>query len=296
MLYVSSSCKLCMISKFSPAKINLFLHIIKRYDNGYHALQSLVAFTNIGDTLTFETAADFKLGITGPFANTLNQCPYESLSPVQAAQLLSAHTHHPLTGYITLDKQLPIASGIGGGSANAAATLIGLNQLWDTKLSLPQLADIGLALGADVPMCLYNTPALVSGIGEEITPFEHLPTLAIVMVNPGVEVATPIIYQAFRQQSKEFSQPLTTFAKTSVIEWLSEQHNDLEPIACGQFPIIHDVLNALSQTNQCLLWRMSGSGATCFGLYASAEDGKQAALLIQQLYPKWWVKSGLLLG
>ncbi|MCX5576659.1 4-(cytidine 5'-diphospho)-2-C-methyl-D-erythritol kinase [Kaistia terrae] len=280
-------------SAFAPAKINLALHITGRRADGYHRLDSLVVFAAIGDTIEAIAAPDTTeptLDIVGPFAAGLD-------SGSDNLVLRAARAHAAAGGRIDglalrLIKRLPVASGIGGGSADAAATL----RLLDTIAPLPSAgADTRLAmatrLGADVPMCLRSTPLRATGIGERIEPLRHFPTLPMVLVNPGVAVSTPSVFKRLEHADNlplpEF--PLAFADAAALAEWLIQTRNDLEAGAVGALPVIADALAALNATTGCLLARMSGSGATVFGLFADATMAKLAAERIAAQHPEWWV-------
>jgi 4-diphosphocytidyl-2-C-methyl-D-erythritol kinase len=280
-------------SAFAPAKINLALHITGRRADGYHRLDSLVVFAAIGDTIEALAAPDTAeptLDIVGPFAAGLD-------SGSDNLVLRAARAHAAAGGRIDglalrLIKRLPVASGIGGGSADAAATL----RLLDTIAPLPSAsADARLAmatgLGADVPMCLRSTPLRATGIGERIEPLSHFPTLPMVLVNPGVAVSTPAV---FKQLEHADNLPLPEIAPTfgdaaSLVEWLVQTRNDLEAPAIGALPLIADCLAALNATAGCRLARMSGSGATVFGLFTEPAMAERAAKSVATQHPEWWV-------
>lgn len=261
------------------AKVNLALHVTGRRDDGYHLLDSLVAFAAMGDVITVEAAPSLALRLTGPFA--------AGLSTTDNLVLRAARALHPgLGATITLDKRLPLASGIGGGSADAAATLLALSRLWSLPLPSPQAV---LALGADVPVCLSGQPARMQGIGEALTPLA-LPPAGLLLVNPGIEVPTPQVFRALTRRDNPPLPPPPGFPDAaSLATWLATQRNDLEPPARQLAPAISDVLHALAATPGCLLARMSGSGATCFALYADAPAAETAAQALGAAHPGWWI-------
>ncbi len=279
-----------MITERASAKINLSLHVTGKRDDGYHLLDSVVGFTEIGDQLSLEPAEDFSLEIDGPFGAGLTAD--ETNLVMRAARALAKHQPDVFTGAaMVLRKNLPLASGIGGGSADAAAALRGLIKLNDAKIDDADLAAMALSLGADVPVCMGSRTCRMRGIGEQIDPLNHLPECHMVLVNPGVEVSTPALFRAL---DGKFGEGLTvsdgllmdiaTFA-----EWLMTQRNDLQAPAISIVPVIADVLRALEQTENCVLARMSGSGATCFGIYGSYAEAAAAADAIWAAQPKWWV-------
>ncbi|MBD3679712.1 MAG: 4-(cytidine 5'-diphospho)-2-C-methyl-D-erythritol kinase [Rhodobacteraceae bacterium] len=272
------------VEVFAPAKINLTLHVTGLRDDGYHLLDSLVAFADIGDTIRATEADELGLSIEGPFASAL---PLSDDNLVLcAARSLGA----PRGAVITLTKRLPVASGIGGGSADAAATLLALSRLWG--VSLPD-EDAVLALGADVPVCLAGQPVRMSGVGEGLSPVPSLPPLHIVLVNPGVSVSTPEVFRALRQKDNApMPGPFPDWPDAEAFcAWLAAQRNDLELPARTMAPAIGVVLARLEATPGCLLARMSGSGATCFGLYADRVGADAAAAEIKARHPDWWVEA-----
>ena len=276
------------VSSFAPAKINLALHVTGRREDGYHLLSSLVVFADIGDRVSAAPGDGLSLRVTGPRRAGVPE--NASNLVLKAAALLGGDRGAALT----LDKHLPAASGIGGGSSDAAAALRVLARLWDVPL--PDAAAV-LALGADVPVCLAPRPVVMEGIGERLRPVPELPSLAIVLVNPGLEVATPAV---FRDLERRDGTPLDSVpGGTSAAEfaaWLATQRNDLEAPARALAPEIGTVLATLGGTSGCLLARMSGSGATCFGLYADGESAAEGARAVQVAQPGWWVASGRVLA
>jgi 4-diphosphocytidyl-2-C-methyl-D-erythritol kinase len=277
-------------SEAAPAKVNLHLHVVGRRTDGYHLLDSLVVFADIGDQLSISPAGSLSLAVTGPFAADLAPDPDNLV--LRAAKALASEAGQPATGALVLQKNLPIASGIGGGSADAAATLRLLCRVWGIAPPASRLTAIAQALGADVPVCLASRPALMSGIGEQLAPARPLPDLGLLLVNPGVAVATQAV---FRARATSFSAP-ADFPATgwpdiqSFIAALDETRNDLEPAARALAPQVGTVLDGLITTPGCLLARMSGSGATCFGLFASPSAAQQAAHSMAR--PGWWVWGG----
>jgi 4-diphosphocytidyl-2-C-methyl-D-erythritol kinase len=259
---------------FAPAKINLTLHVTGQRCDGYHLLDSLVVFAGIGDSLRFTPANTMQIEVTGPFAQGV---PTDRRNLVwQAAELAE------WTGHILLEKTLPHGAGIGGGSSDAAAVL----------RAFGGAARAG-ELGADVPVCLQTLPQRMRGIGDLLDPLALLPAMEIVLVNPGVSVPTGPVFAALSTKGNApMQQTLPVFSgPADFCDWLRNQRNDLEAPARAIAPQIGDVLQALEGA---LLARMSGSGATCFGLYADgAED---AAAHIAGTHPDWWVASGKLLS
>jgi 4-diphosphocytidyl-2-C-methyl-D-erythritol kinase len=259
---------------FAPAKVNLCLHVTGQRSDGYHLLDSLVAFADVGDLITMTPASQLSLTVTGPRAAGV---PTDAENLVlRAAQLAG------VTGQITLDKQLPAAGGIGGGSSDAAAMLRLVGSGVDP-----------LPLGADLPVCLIARGARMSGIGEKVTPV-YLPALPALLVNPGIGVATPQVFAALSEKSNTDLGNVPTFSSAEdVIMWLAQQRNDLERPATSLVPQINSVLQAIAGAGAALA-RMSGSGATCFGLFEKFADAQAAADLISTQHDDWWVQPCML--
>ena len=275
----------------APAKLNLYLHVVGRRDDGYHLLDSLAAFAAVGDELTFAPARDLSLVIDGPFAVGL--AVDDSNLVLRAARALAAESGCKPAAAIRVTKRLPVASGIGGGSADAAATLRGLDRLWRTDLPQERLAQIALGLGADVPVCLAGVASFFGGIGEEITLAGPLPPAHLVLVNPGAPLTTAAVFRARAAAAGKYSQPARWTAPpadaAALAALLSGRANDLSEAAIGLVPEIGDVLRMLEQQPACLLARLSGSGATCFGLFETRGEAREAAAAIAAARPHWWV-------
>ena len=264
------------IERPARAKINLALHVTGRRADGYHLLQSMVAFAEPHDLIAVEHAPNLSLTLTGPHAANLSKTDNLIL---KAARLL----HPTLGAKITLIKNLPVASGIGGGSADAAATLLALAELWSLPLPPP---DRVLTLGADVPVCLHGQAATMQGIGEHITP-AALPPLWAVLANPGTAVATAHVFNTLDQRENPALPPLSA----PFLPWLQAQRNDLQSAAIRLAPTVATTLQALTHLPSCQLARMSGSGATCFALFAGAAQAQTAAETLQTDHPTWWVRA-----
>jgi 4-diphosphocytidyl-2-C-methyl-D-erythritol kinase len=275
------------IREFAPAKINLFLHLTGRSADGYHLLSSLMVFADIGDELTVTPANRFSLTIDGPFASGL---PTDNTNLVtRAAERLATLLGIAPHAALRLTKNLPVASGIGGGSADAAAALRALVKVWGRNPEADALAKLALGLGADVPVCLRSQAMNVSGIGEILDLSPKLPPAWLVLVNPGVAVATKDVFAA---RKGSFSQPAPLDRAprdaAELAKMLAGRHNDLEAPAIAIAPMIDTVLDTLRTISGCLLARMSGSGATCFGLFAEASAAVTAAQKIRQTQSAWW--------
>lgn len=279
----------------APAKINLFLHITGKRDDGYHLLESLVCFTETGDLLSGELRNDGKitLEITGPMAAGLADDVRDENLVMRAARLLQAESGTELGADLILEKHLPVASGIGGGSADAAATIRLLCAMWSLDLAPDTLSRIALDLGADVPVCLHGRTTLMSGIGETLVDVPDLPDLPMVLVNPGKAVSTPAIFRAREEdifsQAGLWNKDAVFDSGAALAAALQDCGNDLTLPASGLLPEICDVLNALAREEGCLLARMSGSGATCFAVYDTVEQAERAADAIANRHTDWWV-------
>lgn len=281
------------LSRVAPAKINLCLHVTGQRPDGYHLLESLVVFTQFGDRLTVSPSSEDEFTITGPQAPGL---PVGSENLVlRARDLLRQETGHVEHVAIKLEKNLPAASGMGGGSSDAASTLILLNALWKLGLKQDRLARIALKLGADVPMCLSETPLIARGIGEDITPLSAVAELSVLLVNPGVPVSTPEIFRKLERKENPPLPPLTALdTAPALFDWLHRTRNDLQEPATRIQPEISHCLSALLATGAELV-RMTGSGATCFGLFSSQEAAERAREEISASHPDWFVVATSLL-
>jgi 4-diphosphocytidyl-2-C-methyl-D-erythritol kinase len=272
------------LHEFAPAKVNLFLHVTGRRADGYHVLDSLAVFPSVGDRLRAAPADALSLTVDGPFTDALAGDTDNLV--LRAARALGGAAG----ARIVLEKHLPVASGIGGGSADAAAALRLLCRLWGCS---PVATPIVLGLGADVPVCLASQPARMAGVGEMLTPAPDLPPAGLVLVNPGVSLAT---VEVFRARTGGFSDranlPVSWPDVATMAGDLARLRNDLEPPAIALRPAIGEVLAALTAAPDCLLARMSGSGATCFGLFPDAATAEAAAPALAR--PGWWCWGGAL--
>ncbi|MDE1937520.1 MAG: 4-(cytidine 5'-diphospho)-2-C-methyl-D-erythritol kinase [Alphaproteobacteria bacterium] len=276
------------IREFAPAKINLFLHVGDKRADGYHALESLVVFAGIGDALTFVPSDDISLSIDGPFSSVLSSDPDNLVT--KAARALAAQSGVVTGARITLTKNLPVASGIGGGSADAAAALRGLARLWDLTASQEQLRKLGETLGSDIPVCVDCATAWMEGRGEIVAPLSDIPAAPMVLVNPGVGVPTGKVFAALTERhGVGHGRPPTMASVGDLIAYLNTTANDLEAPARATAPAIGEVLDALAVQPGVLLTRMSGSGATCFALFESQAAAAAAAAVLRRARPSWWV-------
>ncbi len=276
------------VSVFAPAKINLFLHVGERRDDGYHALESLVVFAEAGDRLTISPAEDISLALAGRFAASLADEPDNLVLTAARALALSASAG----ARITLEKNLPVASGIGGGSADAAAALRGLNAYWGLERSEADLLGLAASLGSDVPACLLSRPCWMEGRGERVTPLEPLPSFPLILVNPGIAVPTGPVFAELNLRTGigAMHPPGKIETVWDLVAYLAHAENDLEAPACRIAPVIDDVVLALDREPGCVLAQMSGSGATCFGLFEQEQFALGAAERIAEDHPDWWVR------
>jgi 4-diphosphocytidyl-2-C-methyl-D-erythritol kinase len=278
-------------TEHAPAKINLFLHITGKRADGYHKLDSLAVFAGVADLISFVPSETLSLTISGPYAPALEAEPNNLV--LRAAYALAAEAGVRPAGALHLDKQIPVASGVGGGSADAAAALRLLCRVWRLDLADLVLDRIAAGLGADVPVCLRNRPMRMRGVGEILLQAPVLPRCGMVLVNPGTPLSTVSV---FRARSGGFSPcaalPGSWDTVDEMAAALSGMGNDLEAPAIGLVPAIADVLRAITASPGCRLARMSGSGATCFGLFANALAAETAAAGLAR--PGWWSWGGAL--
>jgi 4-diphosphocytidyl-2-C-methyl-D-erythritol kinase len=271
----------------APAKINLFLHVGDKRADGFHDLQSLAVFTASEDALWFEPSDRLTLDITGPFSEGLTFGDDNLV--MRAARALAKQTGIQKGAAITLQKMLPVASGIGGGSADAAATLRGLRNLWELDISESELLSVAAELGSDIPVCVASRPAWMAGRGEVLSPAPVIPDLWLLLVNPRVAVPTgPVFAGLESRHGTDLGYPKSFEKLPGLLDFLNTTGNDLEPSACKIAPMIRTVLDRLSAAPGVLLSRMSGSGATCFAIFENADASR---VVHQQLADTtdWWV-------
>ena len=273
-----------MSRTFAPAKINLTLHVTGQRDDGYHLLDSLVVFADVGDRVRVMPADETTLEVTGPMAEGV---------PADASNLVAkAAALFDLPVAITLEKHLPMAAGVGGGSSDAAATLYAMAELTGTN-TIPEGA---VDLGADVRVCLMRQASRMRGIGEDVQPVEGMPELYAVLANPGVAVSTPEVFAALEDKNG-LGMPKRIprwRAAWSAVDWISKQRNDLQAPAIALFPVIGEVLEALRALPGARFARMSGSGATCFALFEERAEADMAAEQLAEAQPGWWVTAATL--
>lgn len=290
------------LTRAAPAKINLALHVVGQRADGHHLLESLVTFADRGDRIGLSASDEDRFTLSGPFATDLpttgadqdGNLVLKARDLLRQALALQGVDTPPV--HIHLEKNLPVASGVGGGSADAAATLRGLLDLWRTSIEPGSLAALALKLGADVPMCLDGRPLVARGIGEEITPASELPSFPIVLVNPLVAVSTPVIFRTLEKKiNPPLAMPVGLISPAAWLAAMAAMRNDLEPPARLLQPIIASVSDALAASGAALV-RMSGSGATCFGLFDSDESAQRAAHSLSAAHREWYVLAGRTVG
>lgn len=281
------------IEREARAKLNLDLLVTGRRPDGYHELDSLVVFAGACDLLHVEAADGLSLAVDGPFAGAVPAGDGNLV--LAAARELAWAAHIEPRAALSLTKRLPVAAGLGGGSADAAAALLALDRLWGTSLGADRLRELALAIGADVPVCVWGRPARMRGIGERLDPVRGLPELPLLLANPGVAVATGPVFKALElREDAEPRQPLP--AHPSVLRlaaWLMESRNDLEPPASALVPEVGAALELLRGLPDCLLARMSGSGGTCWALFADDLRLARAEAALAEARPHWWRWAGI---
>ena len=282
-------------SELASAKLNLALHVTGRRPDGYHLIESVVVFADYADVVTAEPSSDgrMRLCVKGPFAPTLTDStqPGDNLAIRAASALAQAAGKSPPPTKLTLTKRIPIAAGLGGGSADAAATLRLLDRQWNLNLGPAKLAEIGVKLGADVPMCLASRPLIARGIGDMITPIPMMPAMPIVLANPNVAISTSAVFAGLSGKEGPSLPPPPARLRTllDVIFWLRQSRNDLADPAMIINKSACAAAKALTRDPECLFARMSGSGASAFGIFASMEAAERAAARLRDDKPRWWI-------
>ena len=286
------------VTEPAPAKVNLALHVVGRREDGFHLLHTLCVFTELADLVSAAPARNDRLHVSGPFGADLPTG--RSNLVVRALEKFRARfpDHLPDGIEIHLEKHLPIAAGLGGGSADAAALLRVLARMCEKPVADSEIFALAATLGADVPMCLLSQPCEVTGIGENITPLPAFPHMHLVLVNPLEQIATPDVFRRLEHKHNapmpDLPEPLDRAALLSL--WLADTRNDLEPPAIELVPAIATIVDAIATTSGCVTARMSGSGATCFGLYGSAAAAHQAAHDLREKFSGYWVAATPLLA
>jgi 4-diphosphocytidyl-2-C-methyl-D-erythritol kinase len=283
---------LAAVRSFGPAKVNLYLHLTGRRADGYHLVDSLVAFADIGDRVAARRAGALSLQVTGPEAAGL--AGEVDNIVLRAARLLADHAGIAAGAALYLEKNLPVAAGIGGGSADAAAALRALRALWQLAVDDITLTRLAERLGADVPVCLQARAAWVGGIGERIAPMPGFPDAGIVLANPRRPLPTAAVFGALSGPFGAAAGPFspTPQSAAELARALAPRRNDLTAAAVALVPEIGDVLAALSRLPDALIARMSGSGATCFALFADRPAAERARAVLAAVEPGWWCAAG----
>ncbi|MGH6717817.1 MAG: 4-(cytidine 5'-diphospho)-2-C-methyl-D-erythritol kinase [Alphaproteobacteria bacterium] len=272
----------------APAKLNLYLHVLGRRPDGHHRLDSLVVFLDLCDTLHAAESDRLNVRVRGPWAEALRAAADGDNIVARAARLLAAEAGVEPRAVLKLDKRIPVAAGLGGGSADAAATLRLLDRLWRTRAGADDLARLAARLGADVPVCLTGRPTVMRGIGERLAPGPELPEIALVLANPRRRLATAQVFAGLAPRPRPAARTLPTVRDAAELaRRLARRRNDLTLSAAALEPAIPDMLARLT-ISDARLARMSGSGATCFGLFDDMARATAACATIRAERPEWW--------
>ena len=283
-----------VIERWAWAKVNLYLHVVGRRADGYHELDSLTVMAGVGDRLTFRPAEALTLDVRGPGAEAIPGGGDNLV--LRAARALADETGVPPRAAIVLDKTLPVAAGIGGGSSDCAVALEGLTALWSLPEVPRRLHRLAAGLGADVPVCLYGKPAYLGGIGEDLERAPALPTVWLVLANPGIALGTPAVFKARRGGFSDSARWRDALPDAEALAArLGGTRNDLEAPAIALVPAIGELIETLAALPGALLARMSGSGATCFALFATRGDAVAAAEALRVRHPDYWTAAAPLL-
>ena len=278
------------LAEFAPAKVNLTLNVLGRRGDGYHEIESLVVFADVGDRLQLNPSAALDFSVTGPTAAAAG--PVDDNLVLKAARELAKRMPALKVGRFRLAKRIPVAAGIGGGSSDAAAALRLLARLNHLPLAERHVAEAAQATGADVPVCLDPQARMMRGIGERLSAPLDLPVLPALLVNPGVPIATRDVFRSLKVRERSASDdPPRSLGRAALQDYIASRGNDLEAPALVLQPVIRDVLVALRALPGCELAQMSGSGATCFGLFASQRAAAVAARHLRSARPTWWIKA-----
>lgn len=285
-----------MLQNIAPAKVNLFLHLTDKLDNGYHLIESVMVFVNYGDEISIKDSDSFNFSTTGEYSSEIPS-DGENIA-VKTLDLLleaSGKKERPKLD-IELKKNLPVGAGIGGGSADAALLMKLINEKCNLGYSIEELQDIGIKAGADIPVCLSCSSSFVSGTGEKVATLKNFPKRDIVLINPNKVLLTKDV---FKIGTEKFSLPikdkfysLYEESNANILDFIKEQRNDLEKAAKSLIPEITEITDILNSQSGCIFARMSGSGATCFGIFENKEASNNALNNIRSLYPNWWVQKG----
>ncbi len=270
---------------FAPAKINLTLHITGKREDGYHLLDSLVVFLDFGDELTVTDADETSLELRGAYADLISA---EDNLVLRAVRLLQSSFGVARQVRITLKKNIPVGAGLGGGSADAAATLRALNQHWRLGLAMTELARLGAELGSDVPACVLSRPVWLSGVGDTLEPAMLDYKSFLLLAYPAMALPTVSVYRAFSALQPPVSRPDTLVDEEALLGYLARARNDLTSAAVSLCPAVGVLLNALAETKGAQLVRMSGSGAACFALYRSMQEAEAAQRQLSARFTNYW--------
>ncbi len=279
-----------VVERFAPAKVNLALHVLGRRPDGYHDLDTLAVFADVGDRVRVRAADALTLSVAGPFASHVPGGG-ENLV-LRAARLLKERAGVSGGASIELEKNIPAGAGFGGGSADAAATLVALNGLWDLRLMPPELCRLGSSIGADIAMCIAGKALRARGAGDCIDPLGAWPALPLVLVWPGRPLPTAAVFAALeRRENPPLRDPPEARPPEAVAAWLTGCRNDLQAPALRLAPEIEDALGSLRDSGGCLVARMSGSGSGCFGLYGEGSAARAAAAMLRETGRRWWIQA-----
>jgi 4-diphosphocytidyl-2-C-methyl-D-erythritol kinase len=287
-----------VLAALAPAKVNLTLRIVGRRADGYHDIESLVAFAPFGDRLSLRIGAKLDIAVSGPTAGQAGAVADNLV--LRAARALAESIDGIKLGRFGLTKRLPAGAGLGGGSSDAAAALRLIAQANDLPLDDSRIGKAARATGADVPVCVDPRPRVMRGIGDILSAPLVLPKLGIVLVHPGVAVPTKDVFKALGlAPGVRHAAPLAAAVpdeREALLAWLVTERNDLEAAAIGIAPVIAEVLGAIATSPGCRLARMSGSGSACFGLFNSARAAMAAARSLSAARPAWWARAGSIGG
>ena len=282
---------------FSPAKLNLFLEVLNKEHNGFHNLNSLMCFCDIGDYIKLEKSSSLSLEIEGPFAKNLKKFNKNENLIIKSIKALKKVIDFDSNFNIKLVKNLPIGSGLGGGSSNAATVVRAICKIQSLNIPNEKLMDLLFSLGSDIPFCFLGKTALVQGVGEKVEPTNTIPIFNVLLVNPLIEVSTKEIFKKINNFSKNKTKlPNYKMEINELIKFLSFTKNDLQDIALNLQSEIKLILNIFKSDKNVLLYRMSGSGGTCFGIYKNKTTLESAVQFFQKYNKNWWVRSGKILN
>ncbi len=279
---------------FSPSKLNLFLEVLSKRRDGYHNLNSLMCFCNIGDNIEIRESKKFIFKAQGDFANKLND-PDNII--IKAIKKLEFFLKVKIKLEIILTKNLPVASGLAGGSSNAATVIKAVLNLLKLKIKKKLLDKILISLGSDVPFCFYGKTSIVRGFGNKIIPVFPIPNLYVLLVNPLIEVSTKKIFNKIEKFTKiKTEYPMKKIKNDVFFELLSKSKNDLEDLVRREYPDIKKILDIFQEKTNSIFFRMSGSGATCFAFFENQDNLKTAESILKKRKEKWWIRSGKILN